>query len=231
MQNQYSASDKVATLIKANCAAHVAVSALATSIMLSMALAPCLAIAAPEHNHVMDHSGHEHHVQGKPGAYSSSTASYSVQDVKLVDMNGVEVALHNVLNSNSPVILNFIFTSCTTICPVMSGTFQQVQQQLGSKRSHARMVSISIDPENDTPARLKEYANKYGVGPQWKLLTGTYENSITVQRDFGIYAGDKMNHKPVTFLKAQGSENTWVRLDGLVSAPEIIREFDKLNHK
>lgn len=230
MQNQYRVADNVVALTKADFAVRQTLGAFAI-LMFSMAFVPYLAIAAPEHKHVMDHSEHEHHMQGKPGILSSSVATYAVQDVKLVDMNGVDVALHNVLSSNSPVILNFIFTSCTTICPVMSGTFQQVQQQLGPKRSHARMVSISIDPENDTPARLKEYASKYGVGSQWKLLTGTYENSISVQRAFGIYAGDKMNHKPVTFLKAQGSENTWVRLDGLATAPEIIREFDKLKPK
>ena len=179
----------------------------------------------------MNHSSHEHHMAAKPGVYSTSVAVYTIPDVKLVGMNGDEVALREVIDSHDPIILNFIFTTCTTICPVMSATFQQVQKRLGAKRKNVRMVSISIDPENDTPAKLKEYASKFSAGPQWKMLTGSLENSITIQRAFGVFAGDKMNHKPVTFLKAKDSEQTWVRLDGLVDAPEIIKEFDKLNSR
>jgi protein SCO1/2 len=113
----------------------------------------------------------------------------------------------------------------------MSASFQQVQQQLGPKRSNVRLVSISIDPENDTPAKLKEYAEKLNAGPHWKLLTGSLENSIAVQRAFGVYAGDKMNHKPLTFLKAKKSEKSWVRLEGLSDAKGIISELDKLAAK
>jgi protein SCO1/2 len=152
-------------------------------------------------------------------------------EVSLVGIGGESASLSEALNSGAPVILNFIFTTCTTICPVMTATFQQVQKQLGPKRSNARMVSVSIDPENDTPATLKAYATKFGAGPQWKMLTGNLENSIAVQKAFGVFAGDKMNHKPVTFLKAKGSDNSWVRLDGLLEARQIIKEFDKLNAK
>jgi protein SCO1/2 len=178
--------------------------------------------------HEMDHSMHEHQMSTK-GKYTSMVASYTVPDIKLVDMNGVQISLTDALSSAEPVILNFIFTTCTTICPVMSSTFQQVQTKLGSKRSNARLISISIDPENDTPAKLKVYAAKYKAGPQWKFLTGTFDNSLLVQNAFGVFAGEKMNHKPVTFLKAKGSENQWVRLDGLINAPDVIKEFDKLN--
>jgi len=229
MQNQDVDSAHAVAPAKAGFAARNAAGAVA--MVLSMTMMPCFAAEVPEHEHVMDHSMHEHHMAAKPGVFSRSIADYTIPDVKLVDMNGEEAVLHDVLSSNSPIILNFIFTTCTTICPVMSATFQQVQMQLGPKRSNAHMVSISIDPENDTPARLKEYAGKYGVGSQWKMLTGSLENSIAVQRAFGVLAGDKMNHKPVTFLKAKGSENSWVRLDGLVEARQIIKEFDKLKSR
>lgn len=240
MQNQYAASGKIVAMAKAGFTLRQVLAVLV--MMFSMAFVPCVTVAAPEqeHEHGMDHSehqhavgqtGHEHHMSAKPGVFSSTVTSYTIPDVKLVDMYGAEIALHDIFDGSSPIILNFIFTSCTTICPVMSATFQEVQQQLGPHRNNARMVSISIDPENDTPAKLKEYASKYGVGPQWKMLTGTLDNSIVVQRAFGIFNGDKMNHTPVTFMKEQGLENPWVRLDGLVNAPDIIREFDKLNHK
>lgn len=182
----------------------------------------------------MDHSkmqmDHSHHTAGKSGAYKSSVVSYVVPNVKLMDMNRTETSLLELLGSDSPVILNFIYTTCTTICPLMSATFEQVQGQLGSERAKVQMVSISIDPENDTPEKLKEYAGRFEMGPRWKMLTGTLQDSIAVQRAFGVYAGEKMNQTPVTFLKAQGEENTWLRLDGLAKASDIIKELDQLSH-
>jgi protein SCO1/2 len=213
---------------------RLAVSITAIVIAMSMMLAPCFAAEHEmdhlEHQHDHGHAGHDHHTE-KPGVYASTAATYSVPDVKLIDLSGAEVELKEVLSGRAPVILNFIFTSCTAICPVMSATFQQVQEQLGPNRSNARMVSISIDPENDTPAKLKEYAGRYKVGSQWKMLTGSLENSVLVEKAFGVFNGDKMNHTPVTFLKAQDAENQWIRLDGLANASDIIKEFDKLSAK
>ena len=129
--------------------------------------------------------------------------------------------------ADKPVILNFIFTSCGAICPVMSRIFSQVQAALGPERDKVRMVSISIDPEQDTPAVLKAYAGKYGAGPQWEMLTGSLNDSISVQRAFNVYRSDKMDHLPTTFLRAAPGQ-PWVRLDGFASAADILREYRQL---
>jgi len=180
-----------------------------------------------DHMEHMDHSKHQQQLSQR-GAYTSSVMKYTAPDIKLVDINGQKVALRELLNDHSAIVLNFIYTTCTTICPVMSATFQQIQEKLGADQKELRMVSISIDPENDTPAKLKEYANKFKAGPQWTLLTGTLDDSLSAQKAFGIFAGEKMNHKPITFLKAKGSETEWVRLDGLAEADQIIKEYEKL---
>jgi len=111
----------------------------------------------------------------------------------------------------------------------MTSTFQQVQDKLEKNRKAVRMVSISIDPENDTPAKLKAYAEKNKAGTQWTFLTGSLENSLTVQKAFGVFAGEKMNHKPITFIKAKGSQTQWVRLEGLAEAGQIVDEYEKLD--
>lgn len=176
----------------------------------------------------MDHSMHQQQVS-KRGTYTSSTVSYTVPDIKLVDVNGKSIALRDLMNDNSPIILDFIFTTCTTICPVMSATFQQIQEKLGADQKAVKLVSISIDPENDTPAKLKAYAEKFTAGPQWTLLTGTLENSLAVQKAFGVFAGEKMNHKPITFLKAKGAGIQWVRIEGLAEAGQIFNEYEKIS--
>ncbi len=132
-------------------------------------------------------------------------ASYTIPDVKLLDPNRARVSLRSQLD-DKPVILNFIFTSCGAICPVMSTTFSQVQKALGPERNAVRMVSISIDPEHDTPEALKIYARQYGAGPQWQMLTGSLDDSIAVQRAFNVYRGDKMGHpRPPSCGRGQGS--------------------------
>lgn len=178
--------------------------------------------------HDMDHMKHQQQLSAR-GTYTSSPLTVTIPQVKLVDTNGKELQLSELLNDHSAIILNFIFTTCTTICPVMSATFQQIQNKLGVDRKDVHLVSISIDPENDTPAKLKAYADKFKAGAQWTLLTGTLENSLTAQKAFGVFAGEKMNHKPITFLKAKGSNSQWIMLEGLAEADQIIKEYDKLS--
>jgi protein SCO1/2 len=174
-----------------------------------------------------DHHHHQHHAMTSPqDGYVRTQATYAIPNVKLLDSEGIGKPLHGWL-ADKPVILNFIFTSCGAVCPVMSTTFSQVQEALGPERDAVRMVSISIDPEHDTPAALKAYAEKFGAGPQWRMLTGSLDGSVTVQRAFNVYRGDKMNHQPATFLRAS-PDQPWVRLDGFASAADILREYRQL---
>jgi len=174
-----------------------------------------------------NHEHHQHHAMpSEQDGYVRKLVTYTVPDVKLLDANRAGVPLRTML-ADKPVILNFIFTSCGAICPVMSATFSQVQAALGAERDAVRMVSISIDPEHDTPEALKIYAKRYGAGPQWKMLTGSLDNSIAVQRAFDVYRGNIMGHTPATFLRAKAGQ-PWVRLDGFASAADIVREYRQL---
>lgn len=192
-----------------------------------------LASSEDDHLHAMEHyqaMEHHHHHMAVGGGYSRSVASYKTPDVNLVDAEGSRIMLSDRLDVNQPVMLNFIFTTCTTICPVMSSTFAQVQEKLGQKADSVRMVSISIDPEHDSPEQLNEYAKRFDAGPQWSMLTGSLEDSIAVQRAFNVFRGDKMNHEPVTFMR-NGAGQPWVRIDGFASADELLREYRELLKK
>jgi protein SCO1/2 len=159
--------------------------------------------------------------------YVRTVETYAVPDTKLTDMNGAVEALRDRLAGDEPVMVNFVFTSCTAICPVMTATFAQVQERLDPKRDRLRFVSISIDPEHDTPARLREYAQKFGAGSHWQFLTGSAEASLAVQRAFEVYRGDKMSHDPVTFIRA-AADKPWVRLQGFAGAGDLIREYRRI---
>jgi protein SCO1/2 len=154
-------------------------------------------------------------------------ASYQVPDVELIRADGARVSLRREIDDGRPVILNFVFTSCTAICPVMTQIFAQIQRRLGNERDKVHMVSVSIDPEQDTPARLREYAERFQAGPQWSFYTGTLENSLIAQRAFDAYRGNKMNHVPVTFLRRAPGQ-PWVRLEGFIGADDVVQEYRQL---
>jgi len=144
--------------------------------------------------------------------------------VSLVREDGKSVSLPEELDDGRPVAVNVIFTTCATICPLTSQIFSQLQGKLGSDRDKVQMASISIDPEQDTPVRLAAYAKRYKAGPQWRFYTGTPQASVAVQRAFNAYRGDKMNHTPVTFLRA-GRGQQWVRIEGFATADELAAEL------
>jgi len=171
------------------------------------------------------HAHHRHMMESE--SYSRSVHDYQLPDLELVNMAAEKTRLLDEVNPGKPVMVNFIFTTCTTICPVMSATFAQVQSELGDESDALRMISFSIDPEQDTPERLREYAGRFNAGPQWEFLTGSLADSVAVQKAFDVYRGNKMNHEPTTLMKAADSDS-WVRIDGLAKAADIVAEYHRL---
>ena len=82
-------------------------------------------------------------------------------EVPFIDQHGRATTLRAVLDTDLPVLVNFIFTTCTTVCPIMSRGFAQLQESLGPDRDRVRLVSISIDPEVDSVVALEAYARRY----------------------------------------------------------------------
>ena len=158
-------------------------------------------------------------------AIRRSVAAHQVPDVSLVRQDGKRVAFRRELDDGRPVVLAFIFTSCTAICPAISQTLARFQSLSDGAGQHAHIMSVTIDPEQDTPAELRNYAAHFHAGPSWQHYTGDSDDIVAVQRAFGVYAGDKMNHASVYFLRpAAGAP--WVRLDGMVPAGRLVQELD-----
>ncbi len=155
--------------------------------------------------------------------YSRTLHAYRAPDVALVGMDGAPVRLREELQRAGPVVLHFLFTSCATVCPVLTGTLAAAQERLPD----VRILSISIDPEEDTPARLREYAARFGAGPRWRFLTGRPPDVLAVQEAFDAYRGDKMRHEPSAFLRAAPGA-PWVRIDGFLAAADLVAEVERL---
>ena len=159
--------------------------------------------------------------------YTKLRKEYQVPDVELVSQTGERLGIADVVNGDKPVLLNFIFVSCTTICPVLSASFASVQELLGEERDDVVMVSITIDPEYDTPDRLLDYSKRFNAGSQWTFLTGKLEDVVAVEKAFDIYRGSKVNHEPITLIRTD-KEKPWVRLEGVANANDIVAEYRSL---
>ncbi len=148
----------------------------------------------------------------------------SVPDISLVRQDGKKALLPQEFDQGKPVLLTFIFTSCKAVCPIMSHLMKSVQNKLGKRANEIQMASISLDPEYDTPERLTQYSQKMGAERQWIHYTGLVDDVVKLERAFGIYRGDKMNHLSVLFIRRSPKES-WLKFTGFVESDKLIKEL------
>jgi len=159
-------------------------------------------------------------------AYRRTVESYTMPDVTLINQDGRRVKFKKLMDSDKPVVVDFIFGTCTTICPILSVGYSNLQQKLGSDSQKVHLVSISIDPENDTPKIMKEYLKRYRAKPGWDFFTGSRKDIDAVMRAFNAYIPNKMSHYPLTLIKSP-QESGWIRIFGLLSSSEFMEETKK----
>jgi protein SCO1/2 len=159
--------------------------------------------------------------------YKRTIETYTMPDVTLVNQDGKRVKLKNLVNLDKPVVVDFIYGTCTTICPVLSAGYANLQRKLGPNSTNVQLVSISIDPENDTPKVMKEYLKRYQGKPGWDFLTGSRADIDAVMRAFDAYIPNKMYHYPLNLIRDPKS-GKWVRIFGLTSTSEFMNEYKKV---
>lgn len=150
-------------------------------------------------------------------------AATNPPDVEVVDQDGHTLRFYRDLVQDHVVAINFIFTSCQTICPLLGAKFAKADRLLASRHlSNVLLISISVDPVNDGPAQLRSFAARYGATQRWKLVTGQKGNIEQLLRSLGEYTPDKTAHTGRVLIgRADGN---WIRVDGLGS-PEKIADL------
>lgn len=182
-----------------------------------------LAYAADE----MEGHDHHHHHHIMTTEIKKSEINVELPKVQLVRQDGKSAQFIDELSDGRVVVLSYIYTSCTAICPMTSQVIYKLQGKLGADLDKVHLVSVSIDPEQDTPEVLTKYAQKFHASKYWDHYTGTEEASIQVQKSMNAYLGDKMNHVPVTFIWS-GKGSKWLRIDGFATADELLKEVNQL---
>lgn len=152
------------------------------------------------------------HAQDRPLSVSKNT----IPNVELTDQNGRKVHFYSDLVSGKVVAINTIFTTCNTICPVMGARFASLSRLLAKQDdSRLELISISVDPTVDTPARLKEWSLQFGnAGSHWLLLTGNKDDVDHLLKALELFTPDKLEHTPVVLI-GSGGTTQWSRASAL----------------
>ncbi|PYN94872.1 MAG: SCO family protein [Candidatus Rokuibacteriota bacterium] len=109
-------------------------------------------------------------------------------NTRLTTHEGRSVRFYDDLVKGKVVAINFMFTSCRIACPVTTPKLVEVQKLLGERSGRdVTFLSITLDPEHDTPEVLRTYARAYGAGPGWYFLTGKQNDIERLRRKLGVY--------------------------------------------
>jgi cytochrome oxidase Cu insertion factor (SCO1/SenC/PrrC family) len=147
---------------------------------------------------------------------ASSITSLRIPDAAVYDQTGKPINFYRDLVKGKTVAINFIFTTCTTICPPLTATFRRVQQDLAKGPLQVQLISISVDPSIDTPDRLRQFAAKFNAGPGWTFVTGDKAEIDSLLREFGVAVVNKNDHTPMILI-GNDRAGYWTRAYGLSS--------------
>lgn len=160
----------------------------------------------------------------------SEFTSLQIPDVRVYDQNGQALNFYSDLIKNRNVAINFIFTTCTNVCPLLTATFRRVQVELEKSQADITLISVSVDPTIDTPERLREFATKFKAGTGWTFVTGEKTEIDSLLQRLGVGAGNKNDHTS-TILVGNDSADIWTRTYGLSSPSLLIKVITNIANR
>lgn len=156
-------------------------------------------------------------------AASDSLSGMNMPDTELLDQDGRKVRFYTDLVKDKTVVINFIFTTCTTVCPPLGATFARVQRELGERTGRdVYFISVSVDPVTDTPERLKAWGAKFKAGPGWTFVTGAKPRVNEVLAALSASSASREDHTP-TILIGNDAKRQWTRAYGLTAPSKIVQ--------
>jgi len=152
-----------------------------------------------------------------------------VPNVPVVTQDGRTLKFYDDLIKDKIVVLSFIYTSCKDICPLATSRLGEAQERLGDRVGRdIFFYSISIDPEHDTPERLKQYADAFHAGPGWQFLTGLPEDIQTIRFKFGDRRPELIDHRNDVVL-GNGTTGEWQRENALGDIEHFVRAIEDMD--
>lgn len=165
---------------------------------------------------------------GPPASGPEADRKRSIPDAEVFNQDGERIRFYSDLIKDRVVIVSFVFTSCNFICPMQGESLSKLQAMLGERLGRdVHLVSVSLDPEGDTPERLKTWGSKFGVRPGWTLVTGKKSEIDKVAMALTGAPVVKGEHSPVAFI---GSDKTgrWIRAYGLADPGKFASQINEV---
>lgn len=161
-------------------------------------------------------------------APANSAAEKYFSDVELINQDGQKMRFYSDVLKDKVVVINTFFTSCTSVCPPMNRNLERVQEFLGDRLGKdAFLVSISVDPETDTPPRIKEYSRRFHARSGWVFLTGKKENVDWALYKLGQYVATKDDHTTIIIIGNE-PKGLWKKAFGLARPDELMKIVDNV---
>jgi protein SCO1 len=144
-------------------------------------------------------------------------------NTEVITQDGKKLKFYDDLIKDKIFVINFIFTGCSQLCPLTTARMAAVQEQLGDAVGRdIFFYSISLDPMNDTPAKLKKFADGFKIRPGWLFLTGDPDSLKLIRDRLGERSRDKSEHQAIVIL-ANDKTGEW-RKDSAMSETEHLAE-------
>ncbi len=165
----------------------------------------------------------------QPATATEASRAAVVPNTAVVDQDGRALRFYDDLVRDRVVLLNFFYTGCAETCPLVTENLRAVQDLLGERMGRDIFIySVSLQPELETPAILKDYADQWDVRPGWLFLTGRAGDVEQLRRALGFASADPDydlildNH---TGLLRYGNErlNRWAGTPGLARPAWIAK--------
>ena len=165
----------------------------------------------------------QNNAQAPPAQSDDSPAHKYFTDTLLVNQNGEPMRFYTDLLKGKVVIINSFFATCQGSCLPMNRNLEKVQEELGNRLGReVNIISLSVDPMVDTPAKLKQYSKQLNARPGWYFLTGDKQNVDLVLKKLGQFVDNKQDHLNIFII---GNERTglWKKAFGLAPSGELVK--------
>jgi cytochrome oxidase Cu insertion factor (SCO1/SenC/PrrC family) len=156
------------------------------------------------------------------------TETKFLPDLPLLDQNGRRVRFYSDLIKDKVVLISFFYTSCTYTCLMQGKVFSELQAELGERLGKdVFLVSVTMDPETDTPSRLKSWAAQHGLRKGWTLVTGGKDDMAKL---VGHLTGNPLGriemHSAFIYI-GNDRNNNWAATYGLAAPKELVKKIEE----
>ena len=162
-----------------------------------------------------------------PQTGTAQAERYGLSNAEVVDQSGQTFRFNRDILGDRVVIVSFTWLGCQTVCPITDRIMQATQEELAGRERRYRMVTLTLSPLTDTPARMAQRAQQFGAGGEWFWLSGDFREMRNVLAGLNALEANLTEHPPA-FLVIDGRRNVVARMEGAPRPGQLIARADAM---